>query len=134
MNFLKSFAAALLAAGLGYGGPAEAMPATGLPQIDGGLVVQVRGCHADIQRHFVPEFGRTMYHRHRRPDCRPIPVQQQIRDCHRDVRRHVLPRYGNVPHRHIGPDCRARIYSRYNPQRPRPGSCIQIGPIRYCEY
>ncbi|WP_269930612.1 hypothetical protein [Aminobacter sp. HY435] len=134
MKILKSLGAALLAAGL-FGGPASAMPAGDLPQLDDSLVVQVRACHGDVQRHFVPEYGRTMYHRHRRPDCHPIPVQPpQARDCHREVRRHYLPRYGNVPHRHIGTNCRVKVYNRYDPYRPRPGACIQIGPIRYCEY
>jgi len=136
MKLLKSLGAILLMAGLGYGGPVEAMPANNAPQSDGGLVIQVRGCHGDPQRHFVPQFGRTEWHVHRRPDCRPIRVRPpiQVRDCHREVRRHFLPRYGNVPHRHVGPNCRVRVYSRFDPLRPRPPSCIQIGPIRYCEY
>lgn len=134
MNFSGFLGAALLLGSL-YANPASALPVGDRAAAENGLVVQVRGCHADVQRHFVPEYGRTMYHRHRRPDCRPIPVQPpQARDCHREVRRHFLPRYGNVPHRHIGPNCRVKIFSRYDPYRPRPGSCIQIGPIRYCEY
>lgn len=135
MKFLNSLGAALLAAALGYGGPASAMPA-GEPQSDSGLVVQVRGCHPEVVRHYVPEIGRTAWHRHRRPDCRPIIVRQPVvRDCHRGVERHYLPQYGaRVTHRHVGSSCRIRVYDRYDPYRPRPGTCIQIGPIRYCEY
>ena len=30
------------------------------------MVVPVGGCHADVRRHYVPEYGRTATHRHRR--------------------------------------------------------------------
>ena len=136
MKSLKSLGATLLAIALGYGGLAAAMPASELPQTEGGLVIQIRRCHRDLQHHFVPQFGRTEWHVHRRTDCRPVRVLPpiQVRDCHNEVRCHFLFRYGNVPHRHIGPNCRVRVYSMFDQHRPRPRSCIQIGQIRYCEY
>lgn len=138
MTILRAINAICIAAGLSLTAPAIAAPALDAPSHDSGLVINVRGCHGDAQRHFVPEFGRTVLHRHRRPDCRPVQAAGPgvgPRDCHRDVRRHFLPEFrGSVPHRHVGNSCRVRVYQRFNPNRPRPGSCIQIGPVRYCEY
>lgn len=136
MKILRAINAFCLAAGL-LAGPAAAAPVNSMPAYDGGLVTQVRGCHPNVRRHYVPEFGRNAWHFHRR-NCRPVraanPGGGGGRDCHRDVRRHVVPGYGRVTHRHVGPNCRVRVYRQYRPGLPRPGNCIQIGPIRYCEY
>ena len=97
------------------------------------LVMPASACHADIRRHYVPEFGRSVTHRHLR-DCRPVRVDSGggARDCHNDVRRHFVPGYGMVVHRHVGSNCRIRIFRRYD--RPGGRECIWLGPIRYCIY
>ena len=135
MKILSMASAAIMAASLAFVVPAGAAPAVnpGL-QAPASLVVPVRGCHSDVRRHYVPEFGRTVPHRHRR-DCRPVRVDSGgpgngPRDCHRDARRHYVPGLGRVVHRHVGPDCRVRVLRRYD-QGGR--NCIQIGPVRYCE-
>lgn len=139
MKLMRAFSAFCLAAGMAATAPVIAAPVNVAPSHDAGLVVQVRGCHSNVQRHFVPEFGRTVWHFHRR-NCRPVRADRPGagggggRDCHRDVRRHFVPGYGRVTHRHVGPNCRVRVYRQYNPGRPRPANCIQIGPVRYCEY
>lgn len=46
-------------------GEVAASPQDGLPP---------GGCHANAQRHFVPEWGREAPHFHRVPDCAPIPI------------------------------------------------------------
>jgi hypothetical protein len=96
-------------------------------------------CHREVRRHYVPEFGERVWHFHRGPNCRVVEVDrpdpEPVRDCHREVQRHYLPEYGgSVVHRHVGPNCRPDILRRYDPNLPRPGSCIQLGPIRYCDY
>ncbi|QPC88410.1 hypothetical protein GA830_17850 [Mesorhizobium sp. NBSH29] len=100
-----------MGAGIMFAAPALAAPVVPSPAYDAGLVVQVRGCHSNVQRHRVREFGRTLSHRHLR-NCRPVRVTPaRPRDCHRDVRRHQIPGYrGRVVHRHVGPRCIARIY------------------------
>ncbi len=105
-------------------GTMDALPKAGAP------VTLVSGCHSDVRRHYVPEFGRSVSHRHQR-NCRPVRVNgNNARDCHRDARRHFVPGYGRVVHRHVGSSCRVRILHRYD----RGGrNCVQIGPIRYCE-
>lgn len=116
--------------------PARALPAD-LPRTGTGLpVLQVRGCHRDAERHFVPEFGERLWHFHRGPDCRPRRVDAPGReDCHREVRRHYLPRYGRaMAHRHVGPECRVRVYRPYEGRPQRPDSCIRIGAVQFCEY
>ncbi|GLS32154.1 hypothetical protein SAMN04488498_10698 [Mesorhizobium albiziae] len=138
MKMLRAFNVLCIAAGLATTAPAIAAPLNPSPAYDANLVVQVRGCHRDVERHYVPEFGRPAWHYHR-PNCRPVQVPPPgagvgVRDCHRDVRRHFVPGYGRVTHRHVGPNCRVRVYSQFNPGRPRPANCIQIGPVRYCEY
>jgi hypothetical protein len=124
--------AACLAASFSFMSPAGAAPLVSpdAQPAAQGMVVPVRGCHADVRRHYVPEYGRTVTHRHRR-DCRPVRVDGGGgRDCHRDARRHFVPGYGRVVHRHVGPNCRVRVLRRYD----RGGrNCVQIGPIRYCE-
>jgi hypothetical protein len=107
-------------------------------------VIQVSGCHRDIQRHFVPEFGRRAWHFHRRPSCRPVrvdgpdgdiedmPRPRPPMDCHRDARRHFLPEFGRaMMHRHVGPDCRVRILRQSDVFRP--GACVTVGPITFCD-
>jgi hypothetical protein len=56
-------------------------------------------------------------------------------DCHRDMRRHYVPELGaRVTHRHVGSRCRIQVLCRYDPGLPLPNRCVQIGPVRYCEY
>ena len=112
---MKSFLAAaamLLSAltGLANAGPTAPRASTASES----LVVRARGCHADVRRHYVPEYGRTVWHYHNRR-CVPIratggPV---IRDCHRDVRLHRI-RGVLVWHRHVGPNCTVRVVRRSN--------------------
>lgn len=91
--------------------PAPAVPTAGT------AVQPVGGCHADIRRHFVPEFNRSLPHFHRR-DCRPVRAEagreerRRPVDCHRDARRHFIPGAGMVLHRHVGPSCDIRIIRR----------------------
>ena len=92
--------------------------------------MQVNGCHSDVRRGYVREFGRTTVHRHQR-NCRPVRVSAGSRDCHRDTRRHFLPQYGGtVVHRHVGSNCRVRVLRRHYGTGGR--DCVQFGPIRYC--
>ncbi|WP_127599492.1 hypothetical protein [Nitratireductor alexandrii] len=74
------------------------------------------GCHQDTRRHFVPEFGKTLRHHHRRRDCRPVADETAERrrpaDCHRAPRLHRVPGAGRIYHRHVGDDCRIRIIRR----------------------
>lgn len=138
MVSLRMISGMLVAAGLCLSGQAGATPAIDAPSVSKLPVVNVGGCHADVRRHYVPEFGRTTWHRHRQPSCRPVRVDQPNepgpRDCHRDVRRHYLPQYGgSIAHRHVGENCRVRVYREYS-GRPRPDrTCVQIGPIYFCE-
>ncbi|MEQ1949972.1 hypothetical protein [Mesorhizobium sp. CN2-181] len=111
-RFLAVAAVMLLPSFAGAASAGAAMPSA--PGMRGPVVVQAGGCHADVRRHYVPEYGRTVTHFHKR-DCAPIragggPV---VRDCHRDVRLH---RIGGVPvwHRHVGPDCAVRVVSHSN--------------------
>ena len=132
MNLIRIASAACLAASFAFMSPAGAAPfaAPGAQPSGTNLVVPVRGCHSDVRRHYVPEFGRTVTHRHRR-NCRPVRISGDgPRDCHRNARRHFVPGYGRVVHRHVGRNCRVRVLRRYD----RGGrNCIRIGPIRYCE-
>ena len=131
MKLFRFASAACLAASFAFLSPAGAAPfaAPGAQPSGPNLVVPVRGCHADVRRHYVPEFARTATHRHRR-NCWPVRVDRDRRDCHRDARRHYVPGYGRVVHRHVGSNCRVRVLRRYD----RGGrDCIRIGPIRYCE-
>ncbi len=136
MKFLRIAGAAVLTAGFVLSTPLGAAPlGPSAPELESNsLVTEVSGCHSDVRRHYVPEFGRTATHRHLR-NCRPVRVDAgpppQQRDCHRDVRRHYVPGYGRVVHRHVGSNCRIRIFQRYD-GRPGGRECVQIGPIRYC--
>ncbi|MVA96982.1 hypothetical protein GN330_06945 [Nitratireductor sp. CAU 1489] len=83
----------------------------------GGLaLIPVGGCHRDTRRHFVPEFGKTVRHHHRRRDCRPVADEaaqpRKPADCHRDPRLHRVPGAGRIYHRHVGNDCRIRVIRR----------------------
>jgi hypothetical protein len=133
MSLLRIASAACLAASFAFVSPSGAAPfaAPAIQPSGENLVVPVRGCHADVRRHYVPEFGRTVTHRHRR-DCRPVRVDSGPRDCHREARRHYVPGYGRVVHRHVGPNCRVRILRRWD--GPGGRDCVRIGPIRYCVY
>ena len=138
MKSFKAAGAAVIA--FGMIGPATAMPQIWSPAQSGDLVVKVAiDCHADIRRHYVPEYGGRIWHRHRQSNCRVIVVDppdeeyDRPRDCHRDVVRHYLPEYGgSVAHRHLGESCRVKIYRPYEGGGSG-GSCIRIGPITYCE-
>jgi hypothetical protein len=133
MNLFRLASAACLAASFAFVSPASALPSgsPGAQPKGQTLITPVRGCHSDVRRHYVPEFGRTTTHRHRR-NCQPVRVDGGggPRDCHRDVRRHYVPGYGRVVHRHVGPNCRVRVFRRYD--RPGGRDCIFLGPIRYC--
>lgn len=133
MNLFRFASAACLAASFAFVSPAGATPFAAPAAKPSGqtLVVPVRGCHSDVRRHYVPEFGRTATHRHRR-NCRPVRVDRDRdrRDCHRNARRHFVPGHGRIVHRHVGPNCRVRVLRRYD----RGGrNCVRLGPIRYCE-
>lgn len=133
MNLFRFASAACLAASLSFISPVNAAPfaAPGAQPAGQNLVVKANGCHSDVRRAYVPEFGRTVTHRHQR-NCRPVRVDGGggPRDCHREARRHFVPGYGRVVHRHVGSNCRVRILRRYD----RGGrDCVQLGPIRYCE-
>lgn len=118
--FYKMLAAVSLAAATLTMAPVSAAPIGPGPLASDGLVVQVRGCHRDVERHYVPEIGRRAWHMHRGPNCRPVVVHRPgvgpgpaMRDCHRDVRRHFLPEAGRrVLHRHVGPNCAVRVIRR----------------------
>lgn len=96
-------------------GVAGAGPAV-LPTPDAGgpYILQAGGCHADVRRHYVPEYGRPVTHYH---DRRCLPVRAGdapvLRDCHRDVRQHRI-RGELVWHRHVGPNCAVRIVTHSN--------------------
>ena len=135
MTFLKLAHSAILAAGLLATTQSMAMTGADMPEAGDNLVVQVRGCHADIRFQYVPQFGEKAWHYHRQGNCRPVRAKPVARDCHRDIQRHFVAEYGRkVTHKHVGPNCRIRVYGAYNPNKPRPGVCVQIGPVRYCEY
>jgi hypothetical protein len=106
---LASVSTSLAGPGLRGTAPAVASP-----------LVPVRGCHADVQRHYVPEFRETVPHRHLRGSCRPVPERKALpaRDCHRDVRRHAVPGAGVILHRHVGDDCTIRRVSRSSEPKP----------------
>jgi hypothetical protein len=120
--------------------PAGAAPLGASPALSDGLVTQVRGCHRDVQRHYVPEFDRRAWHYHRGSRCRPVRADgpgsvgpgPDFRDCHREARRHYLPEYGgSVVHRHVGGSCRVRVLRRSDSFRP--GACLTIGPVTFCD-
>lgn len=94
-------------------GPAAAMQPAAAPAPETLPLVLAGGCHPDVRRHFVPEFGATVEHQHRR-DCSPVRVRRPVPlpDCHRAPREHHIPGMGRVYHRHVGPNCEIRIIRR----------------------
>ena len=69
MKPIRTVSAALLALSV-VTGTAAAMPQT--PAVEGdGLVTKVQvDCHADVRRHYLPEYGRRVYHKHIGERCR----------------------------------------------------------------
>jgi hypothetical protein len=136
------FAIALSAASI-FTLPASAAPLGTSPTLSDGLVTQVRGCHREVERHFVPEYDRRAWHYHRSRSCRPvrvdgpdggpgfIPGGPGLGDCHREARRHFVPGYGSVVHRHVGGSCRVRVLRRS--QTFREGACVSLGPVTFCD-
>ena len=111
MRIPRFIAALALSAASALPLPASAGQLSQSPALSDGLIVNVGGCHRDVERHYVPEWGRRAWHYHRRSSCRPrradapgfIPGPPRPVDCHRDARRHYLPEYGgSVVHRHVG--------------------------------
>jgi hypothetical protein len=139
MKTIRAVSAVLIALGIGMTGPASAMPQTPAAKGDD-LVTKVQvDCHQDVRRHYVPEYGRRVWHRHRQSNCRVVIVDREDdyedrpRDCHRDVRRHYLPEYGrSVYHKHVGERCRIRVYNPYQGSGPGRPDCVRIGPITVC--
>ena len=141
---LRSASAALLALSTLASAPAFAGPPAPSVSSDDGLVIQVRGCHRDPQRHYVPEFDDSVWHVHRGGRCRPVEVDRPRRDdddygpggrrddCHRDVRRHPIRGVGNVYHRHRGPSCRIEIFEDRGRARPGAGACENVGGATLC--
>jgi hypothetical protein len=133
MNLIRFVSAACLAATFGLSPVSAApFPDPGALPAEESLVVPVHGCHADVRRGFVNEFGRTVNHRHQR-NCRPVRVTgSSARHCHRDVRQHYERGWGRVVHRHVGSSCRVQVYRRYD--RPGRRDCVWIGRIRFCAF
>ena len=145
MRFVKIAAALALSIASAAPLTASAAQPGQSPALSEGLLVNVSGCHRDVERHYVPEFGRRARHYHRGRNCRPVRVDgpgggpgfipgppRPPVDCHRDARRHYLPEYGrSVVHRHVGDSCRPRILRRS--ESFRPGACVSIGPVTFCD-
>lgn len=134
MRLLNTLAAATLSIASAIALPSFAAPMLA-PDSGETLATQVRGCHSDIQRHYVPEIGGSAWHYHRGRRCRPEIVSRPRpdsgpRDCHRNAERHFVPGYGRVLHRHRR-DCSIRILRRDD--RYREGACVRIGPVIYCD-
>ncbi len=136
MTRMRTATAALFALCIGTGA-AVAVPESPVSKADG-LVTKVQvDCHADIRRHYLPEYDRRVWHRHRQSNCRIILADPDFdegpRDCHREVRRHYLPEYGrSLYHRHVGERCRIKIYDEYRGGQGGP-SCVKFGPVTLCE-
>ena len=138
MKAIGTIGAAVFAFGIATGA-AMAMPQPSAVERDG-LVTKIQNdCHADVRRHYLPEYGRRVWHRHRQ-NCRVVIVDREDdyddrpRDCHREVRRHYLPEYGrSLYHRHVGDRCRVRIFERYEGDYPRGRNCMKLGPVTLCE-
>src|SRR5690606_34738571 len=86
MKSIGYVGAALLALGIGTG-TAAALPQAPVTEGDG-LVTRVQvDCHRDVRRHYLPEYGRRVWHRHRQSNCRVILADPDFddlpRDCHR---------------------------------------------------
>lgn len=144
MRIPNMMTAMALAAAVMISSPAGAGQLSPSPALSDPLVVPVAGCHRDVDRHYVPEFGRRAWHFHRGRNCRPVrtdgpgggpgflPDPRPPVDCHRNVRSHYLPEYGDVVvHRHVGGSCRVRVLRRA--ETFRPGACVSIGPVTFCD-
>lgn len=141
MKSIRAVSAALVALGLGMTGPVSAMPQA--PAVTQGedLIVNVAvvDCHADVRRHFLPQYDSRVWHRHRQSNCRVILAEPEFeeerpRDCHRDVRRHYLPEYGrSVYHKHVGERCRIRVYNPHQGGGASRPDCVKLGPLLLCE-
>ena len=136
MKSVRAFSTALIVLGGGITGIASALPQAPAVEADG-LVTKVQiDCHADVRRHYLPQYDGRVWHRHRQSNCRVILADPDFddrpRDCHRDVRRHYLPEYGrSVYHTHVGERCRIRVYNPYEGNRPG-GDCVKLGPVLLC--
>ena len=139
MKSIRVLGAALLALSFSAGS-APAMPQAPAPQ-GNSLVTKVQvDCHQDVRRHYLAEYGRRVWHRHRQ-NCRVVVIDREEdgyddrpRDCHRDVRRHYLPEYGrSVYHKHVGERCRIRAYNQHQGSGQGRPDCIRIGPVTLCE-
>jgi hypothetical protein len=138
VHTLKPCLALIMTAALaGATVPALALTAWPEPEPAGGrqLLVPVRGCHHDVQTHYVPEVGRRMAHYHRGRDCRPYAAKQAPkkavrRHCHRDFQRHYHDRYGKIWHRHEGPECRLIPYYEFS--QPDYEGCLPFGLLMLC--
>jgi hypothetical protein len=139
MKSIRAVSAALIVLSVGAG-TAVAMPQSPVVPDGNSLVTNVQvDCHADVRRHYLPEYGRRVWHRHRQSSCRVVIVDREDdyddrpRDCHREVRRHYLPEYGrSLYHRHVGERCRIKIFDEYRGNGDR-RDCVKLGPIVLCE-
>ena len=139
MKSIRAVSAALIALGIGMTGSASALPQTPAPRATISSPRSRSTVMQDVRRHYVPEYDRRVWHRHRQSNCRVDPrrsgrrFEDRPRDCHRDVRRHYLPEYGrSVYHKHVGERCRIRVYNPYEGNRPggrlrqaRPGPALR---------
>jgi len=122
---------------LGVGFAASAAMAAGplaptLPASEGatGALLLVHGCHPDVRRGYVPEFGGRALHYHRGPRCRPV-----IAD---GGRRGGPPPGARWDRRRDGRDFRGGRDFRDGPRRrdgppPRRRNCVRVGPVEVCE-
>lgn len=139
MKSLRLLSAALLAFSLAATGQLWSMPQSSGPTDNSVINVAVQDCHSDVRRHYLSDYGRKVWHRHRQSNCRVVlsdpNEDDDVRDCHRDVKLHYLRDYGRkVWHKHVGNRCRVKTYEYYDGGGSRPGgTCIQLGPLVYCE-
>lgn len=117
---MAPFRSALLLCGCVMAAAAGAQPLSRHAPAEGPAILLAGGCHSDVRRHFVPEFGRTLPHFHR-GDCSPVRAGSATvpADCHRDAREHWIPGMGLVYHRHVGDSCQVRVIRRS--KVPAPG-------------
>lgn len=117
---------------------AQAAPAFGDHHPVGGRsIIKAQGddCHADVRLHYLPEFDRSLEHKHRSSDCLPVIVEEDVApvsDCHRDPERHLLPEIGReVWHRHAGPNCLVETFQERDEGTATEG-CLKAGPVTIC--
>lgn len=138
MKSIDAFSAAFIFS-VTLSGTLQASPLLAQEDSDDSIVTAAQNdCHQDVRRHFLPEYGRRVWHRHRQSDCKvvladPDDADDNLRDCHRDVRKHYLPEYGrSLYHRHVGERCGISVYNEYKDTQPgKP--CLRIGPLTLCE-